>query len=232
MSMTKPTIDFFNKDAAQKYDERNSKLARISDCLHFLTTLVLRDLPSNARVLCVGVGTGAELFSLAHTFPSWSFVALDPSIEMLNVCRERIKLAGLENRCELVHGFVQDLPRTADFDAVLSMLVAHFIKSDDRLSFFQHMSKHLRRDGILINAEIGFDLNSAEFPEMLKGWEGVQTLMGATPESLASLPSTLRDILTVIPPSETEALLRQSGIANPVRFFQALMICGWFGKKN
>lgn len=230
--MTKPPVDFFTKEAAQKYDERNSKLSRISDALHFLTTLVLRNLPTDARVLCVGVGTGAELLSLAHAFPSWSFVAIDPSLDMLDVCRERIKHAGLEHRCELVHGFIQDLPRTNDFDAALSILVAHFIKREDRLSFFQNMTKHLRTGGFLVNAEIGFDLDSPEFPPMLKGWEGVQTMMGATPESLAALPATLKDILTVIPPSETEALLRQSGISLPVRFFQALMICGWFGQKT
>ncbi|MGE0763738.1 MAG: hypothetical protein AB7N80_10715 [Bdellovibrionales bacterium] len=67
---------------------------------------------------------------------------------------------------------------------------------------------------------------------MLKGWEQVQTLMGGTMESLAMLPKQLQEALTVLPPSETEALLRQSGIHLPIRFFQALMICGWYGKKD
>ncbi|WP_413288389.1 class I SAM-dependent methyltransferase [Bdellovibrio sp. HCB337] len=230
--MSKPTPDFFNKEAAQKYDERNSKLSRISDCLHFLMGLALKDLPARSRVLCVGVGTGAEILSLAQAYPEWTFVALEPSLDMLNVCRERMKNAGLEDRCEFVHGYVQDLPRTQPFDAALSVLVAHFIKRDERLSFFQHMSSHLRTGGYLVNSEISFDLNSAEFPMMLKGWEQVQTMMGATPESLALLPTVLRETLTVLPPSETEALLRQSGISLPLRFFQAMMICGWYGKKE
>lgn len=224
--------DFFNKEAAKSYDERNSKLSRISDCLHFLTGLVLKNLPPRARILCIGVGTGAEILSLAQTFPDWQFVGVDPSTDMLNVCRERIDKAGLGKRCEFVHGYIQDLPQKDSFDAAVSLLVAHFIKQEDRASFFANMSKHLRSGGYIVNAEISFDLNSAEFPLMLKGWEQVQSMMGATPESLLKLPTILRETLTILPPTETENLLRQSGILLPVRFFQAMMICAWWGKKN
>jgi tRNA (cmo5U34)-methyltransferase len=67
---------------------------------------------------------------------------------------------------------------------------------------------------------------------MLENWEGVQSLMGATPDSLTKLPSMLRDMLSVQPPEEIENMLRQSGILVPVRFFQAFMICGWHGNKK
>ena len=56
---------FFNREIAEAYDRRNSALAPISDALHFLMRLVLADLPIDARVLCVGMGTGAEILSLA-----------------------------------------------------------------------------------------------------------------------------------------------------------------------
>lgn len=229
--MSKPENNFFNKDAAKNYDEKNKKLSEISDCLHFLTGLILREVPSQARVLCVGVGTGAEILSLAKDNPGWSFLGLDPSQDMLTVCQERVKNAGFDKRCEFIHGYIQDLPGSNDFDVALSFLVAHFVKREERLSFFQNMSRHLKAGGYLVNAEISFDLDSPEFPSMLRGWEQVQKKMGATPESLAMLPKLLRDPLTVLPPSETERLLKESGIQMPIRFFQALMIQGWYGKK-
>lgn len=229
--MSKPA-DFFTKEMAQGYDERNRKLAPISECLHFLTTLVLKDLPQNSRVLCVGAGTGAEILSLSQAFPEWTFVALDPSLSMLEVCRERLEKAGVGERCQLVHGYIHDLPGESDFDAVLSFLVGHFVKTEEKLSFFQSMTDHLKNGGYLVNAEISFDLNSAEFPSMLKNWEAVQTRMGATPESLAALPQQLKEVLAILPPVEIEGLIRQSGIRRPVRFFQALMVCGWYGKKD
>lgn len=229
--MTKPPPDFFNKEAALKYDERNSKLSDISDGMHFLIRLVLRDLPPHSKVLCVGVGTGAEIFSLAQAFPQWTFVGVEPSLEMLEVCRERVKQAGITNRCEFFHGFIQDLKGHSDFDAALSVLVGHFVKREEKLDFFKNISARLRTGGYFVNTEISFDLDSAQFPLMLKAWEGVQGLMGATPESLATLPVQLREMLSIFPPTENEKLLQQSGFALPVRFFQALMICGWFAKK-
>ncbi|HEY0963656.1 MAG TPA: class I SAM-dependent methyltransferase [Pseudomonadales bacterium] len=223
--------DFFPKEAAERYDERNSRLNRISDCLHFLTGLALQALPSDARVLCAGVGTGAELLYLARLFPRWTFVALDPSLPMLDVCRGRCTEAGIHERCEFVHGHVNDLPQGAQFDAALSILVAHFIPRAERPAFLQAMTQRLKPRGYLVTAEISCDLESAAFPPMLDTWKSVQTLMGATAESLAALPRQLREVLTVLPPEETEDLMRASGIDTPVRFFQAFMICGWYGQK-
>jgi tRNA (cmo5U34)-methyltransferase len=231
--MTKPSSnDFFTKDMAQAYDQRNSKLSPISECMHFLSSLVLKELPGASRILCVGVGTGAEIFSLSKAFPKWSFVGVDPSASMLEVCRERLAQAGISDRCQLVHGYVSDVESGENFDAVLSILVGHFVSREDRIPFFQNMISRLKKGGYLINTEISFDLDSKEFPLMLKNWEQVQSLMGATPESLAALPKQLREMLTVLPSSEVENLYRQNGIQNPVRFFQALMISGWYGKKS
>jgi tRNA (cmo5U34)-methyltransferase len=223
---------FSSKDVAEAYDAKNRKLAPIADAMHFLIRLVLQRLPARSRILCVGVGTGAEVFSLAEAFPEWTFLGLDPSAEMLEVCGERLKKAGMHERCELVQGYVQDLPAGETFDAAVSVLVGHFVKRDERLGFYRNMTSRLRSGGYLLDTEISFDLDSPEFPSMLKDWEQVQTLMGATATSLASLPTVLREMLAVLPPAEIESLLRQSGIAVPVRFFQAFMISGWYGQKH
>ncbi len=229
---TNPTVINHFTEAAKVYDEKNRPLAPIVDNIHFLICLILKSLPVRARILCVGVGTGAEILSLSKEFPEWTFVGVDPSIGMLDVCRERLKTAGVLNRCELIHGYIHDVPPIADFDAALSILVAHFVKREEKLGFYQAMCSRLRTDGFLINTEISFDLNSREFPLMLKNWEAVQLLMGATPESLANLSHVLREMLSVISPLETEKLLKQCGINLPVRFFQAFMISGWYGIKN
>lgn len=231
MKTNPPVIDHFT-EAAKVYDEKNRQLAPIADNMHFLIRLILRNAPTQARVLCVGAGTGAEILSLSKAFPEWTFVGVDPSIGMLEVCRERLETAGVLNRCELIKGYVHDVPPGEKFDAALSILVAHFIKLEDRLSFYQALCSRLRTGGFLINTEISYDLNSQEFPSMLKNWEAVQSMMGATPESLANLAVVLREMLSVISPIETEKLLRQSGINLPVHFFQAFIINGWYGIKK
>ncbi len=229
---TNPTVVDHFTDAARAYDEKNKQLAPIAENMHFLIRLILKNAPTRARVLCVGVGTGAEILSLSKTFPEWSFVGIDPSVGMLDVCRERLKSAGVLDRCELIQGYVHDVPTGENFDVALSVLVAHFVKKEDRLNFYQAMSNRLRSKGYLINTEISYDLDSPEFPSMIKNWEAVQLLMGATPESLANLSQVLREMLSVISPIETEELLKQSCIPLPIRFFQSFMINGWYGIKK
>ena len=44
--------------------------------MHFLIRLLLEGLSPKARVLCVGVGIGAEVLSLAAAHPEWRFLGI------------------------------------------------------------------------------------------------------------------------------------------------------------
>ncbi|SMO72285.1 class I SAM-dependent methyltransferase [Paracoccus laeviglucosivorans] len=222
----------FNRDMAESYDQKNSGLAPISDNLHFLVQMVLAGLPARARILCVGVGTGAEILSLARAFPEWRFTGVDPSAEMLEVCRGRLDRAGLLERCELIHGFAHDAPKGANFDAALAMLVAHFIGHEHRPGFYRDIHDRLKPGGSFVSAEICVDLDAPEFPAMLQNWEQVQSRMGATPEALQKLPDTLRHVLGVLSPAQTDDLLKAAGFALPVPFFQAFLIRGVFATRS
>jgi tRNA (cmo5U34)-methyltransferase len=91
-----------------------------------------------ARVLCVGIGTGAEILSLSKEFPEWTFVGIEPSIGMLDVCRERIsKTKLILDRCEFIQGYVHDAPVGENFDIALSILVGHFVKHQDKLNYYK-----------------------------------------------------------------------------------------------
>ena len=225
-----PAADFFNREMAAGYDRRNAGLSPISDCLHFLMRLVLADLPDDARILCVGVGTGAEILSLAAARPGWSFVGVDPSGDMLAVAAARLEGAGVADRCRLVMGHVEDVAE-AGFDAAVSLLVAHFVKRPDRPAFYRAIHDRLRPGGRFVSAEISGDLDAASFPAILADWGEVQKLMGATPASLAALPTMLRDTLGIVSPADTAALWRSAGFSDPVAFFQAFMIHGWHATK-
>lgn len=156
----------------------------------------------------------------------------DPSMEMLDICHQNLKNAGISNPCELIHGYIQDVSNTKQFDAVLSILVGHFIPRDDRIAFYTDMQQRLKTGGYFINTEISSDLNSAEFPDMLRAWKTLQMQMGGTDDSIKNIPHLLKNILSVTSPEETENFIRSSGIEQPVRFFQAFMIVGWFGIKG
>lgn len=223
--------EFFNVHASKSYDEKNRALSPITDNMHFLIRLILKDLPQKSRILCVGVGTGAEIFSLAKEYPEYMFVGVDPSGAMLEVCKERLVQEGVANKCVLIQGYVADVPTDKPFDAILSVLVGHFIKKEERLPFCQNIHQRLKDGGIFINTELSVDLRSSEFFSMLGEWAKVQSLMGATRESVASLPKVFKEVLTVLPPAEVESIIRTSGFLLPVQFFQSFMIRGWYAVK-
>jgi len=230
--MTSPSQQIFSEEMAKNYDASNSHLAPISENLHFLIKLILKELPDNAQILCVGAGTGAEILALANEFPNWTFMALEPSSAMLDVCKERVAKAGFGDRCEFFNGFLEQLPGDAKYDSVISLLVAHFIAGADRKHFYKNMSHRLRSGGYFIDGEISYDLESEEFPSMLNNWRAMQLLRGASSQVLERISQQLKEMLSVLAPYKVEALLCECGIERPIQFFQSFMIVAWYWQKK
>jgi tRNA (cmo5U34)-methyltransferase len=117
----------FDQRMASAYDERNAVWAAESEALCSLMRVVFAGLPANARILCVGAGTGSEILALVPAFPDWHFTAVEPSAPMLGVCRSRLEASGLSARCSIHEGFIDTLPAGEPFDAATCLLVSQFI---------------------------------------------------------------------------------------------------------
>ncbi len=89
----------FDQQAA-RYDERWARTAPIRGALHFLLEAVFAPLPAEARVLCIGAGTGEEMLHLAQCRPGWTFTAVEPSGAMLHVLCDKATRVGIEQRCQ------------------------------------------------------------------------------------------------------------------------------------
>ena len=87
----------FQQQAAS-YDTQWAKTAPLRHCLHLLLDSLFAELPTDARILCVSVGTGTELAHLAAQNPGWRFTAVEPSAAMLDVCRQRAEQDGFAAR--------------------------------------------------------------------------------------------------------------------------------------
>lgn len=224
---------FFDKKAAYSYDERNAKLKSINDNLYLLTRLVLAGLPDHATILCVGVGTGREIISLAGIYPNWRFVGVDPSESMLEVCQKNLEKEGVASRCRLIHGYLSDIVRNDGFDAVLCFLVAHFIQNAAaRQDLYADMHHMLKNGGYLVNAEISGDVSSPEFNDIIEKWKAMHALAGTTDENLARMVQAMEENLAVLPAHKVDNLLRQAGFPLPVIFFQSLLIQAWYAQKT
>lgn len=221
----------FDQQHAATYDEGWAPLAPLRDSLHLQMALVLHDLPSDARVLCVGVGTGAELLALAARFPGWRFVAIDPSAPMLDVCRRKAAAAGIADRCEFHAALLHDLPKVTGFHAVTSILVSQFITDwSQRVAFFRDIAQRLFPGGWMVTADLGL-LPEEQHASLIRVWQQMMRFVGATEDQLNAMLEAYKRDVAIISPADMMALLREAGFANPVVFSQSLLIHAWYAQR-
>ncbi len=216
----------FNRENAVSYDNQRAKLASIKDTLHLFMRMILADLPVDARVLCVGVGTGSELIYLAQEFPQWHFTAVEPSLPMLNICRQKAEESGIASRCVFHEGYLDSLPDSDHFDAATSILVSHFIVNlEERSNFFSGIATRLRPGALFINADLAADMTSPEYQRLLDVWIKLHNYAGM-PVNADSFGRSV----ALLPKEKVESIITSSGFDTQVLFFQNLLIHAWFSK--
>lgn len=222
--------EIFNKEHAVSYDKQRAKLAPMREALHLLIRMVLSKLPANARILCIGVGTGAELIYLAKAFPQWQFTAVDPAAAMLNICRQQAEEGGFASRCTFHEGYLDSLPDTSPFDAATSLLVSQFIiEPEQRRKFFSQIASRLRPGGYLLNADLAADMSASSYASLFDIWQRTLTYSGMSVEQVEKFVAF--DNIAVLPSQEVESIIASSGFDAPVLFLQTILIHAWYAKR-
>lgn len=220
----------FDQQAAG-YDKQWARLSPIRDALHFLLESVFATLPSDARLLCVGVGTGAELAHLAKHFAGWRFTAVEPSVAMLALCRQRAEMEGFASRCVFHEGYVDSLPGSERHDGATSFLVSQFIlERTARIQFFRAIAARLRPGGLLASSDLSADVASSEFESLVRAWMSMMAAAGVPPEGVARMREAWKKDVAILPPVEVASIIQAGGFEPPVQFHQAGLIHGWFAK--
>lgn len=218
----------FDRQAAS-YDQQWARLAPLRAGLDYLVGQVLADLPADARILCVGAGTGSEIIELAQRFPRYRFCAVEPSGPMLAVCRRRVEAHGLAGRCDLHQGYVESLPPSAPFDAATSLLVSQFIMDEsERSRFFRAISNRLRPGGYLVNADLAADLQSPGYESLLRLWLRMMNAAEVPPEMIERMRAAYGRDVAVLPPERIAAIVAAGGFSAPIGLFQGALIHAWY----
>lgn len=228
MTQTNNQREYFGRQGAQVYDQQRQKLAPMKDTLHYFMSEILSALPADGRLLCVGAGTGAEMIALAQMLPDWTFVAVEPAAAMAQTCQQKVTDAGLADRCTIHVGYLESLPPSDHFDAATSILVSHFLTDlKERQAYFAEIAARLRPGGILITADLSGDMASPAFTSLADVWYRIMESAG-----LPANRDALGKQVAVIPSDDIKALLSRAGFDQPVLFFQALLIHGWFASRS
>lgn len=221
----------FDQQAAH-YDAQWVKTAPVREGLLFLLQSVFADLPEDANVLCVGVGTGEEMLYLARRFPRWRFTALDPSDAMIAVCRSKVEREGIASRCQFHSGYLETLPNREPYDAATCFLVSQFILDPEaRADFFRGIAARLKPDALLASSDLASDVTSPEYERLLPVWFKLMAGAGLTPEALRRMREAYARDVAVLTPERVASLITAGGFDMPVRFYQAGLIHAWFARR-
>jgi tRNA (cmo5U34)-methyltransferase len=221
-------IDF---DAvAQKYDAMFARIKPMKDCLHLGLVGQFSKLPPKANILCVGVGTGDDILALSPHFPDWTFTAVEPSHNMMEVCRKR--LAHLGTKCTFHEGYLDTLPTNEGefFDAATSILVAQFVKEqDERVNFFRQIESRLKPGGYLVSCDLSADAEpSADREFQFKFWCSVIGLCENI--NMENYRVSIGE-LAILPRVDIEDLIAACGFNRPNLFYQFGLMHGWCSVK-
>ncbi len=219
---------------ASSYDKGNAVFAPLRDALNFLIHTILAELPSNAHILCVGVGTGSEVIDLAQAFPKWRFTLVEPAAPMLDICRQRVEDLDITSRCTFHEGYLDSLTRADTFDAATCLFVSQFLlQPDERRDFFHQIAVRLRSQGYLINADLAYDRSAATYPELLDIWLRIMASAGMPIDMVRARISAAYDRdVAVLPPSEVASIIAAGRFDSPVLFFQSLLMHAWYARRN
>lgn len=123
-------------------------------------------LESGARVLEVGCGTGRFLMQLAKAWPNALATGVDIDPTGIEIARNKIGMAGLESRVEVVASDVADLPQ-ASFDAIVMIEVLHEIAPQIRQHVINGCAKVLKPGGwlLIVDETYPASLEEARRPE-------------------------------------------------------------------
>ena len=198
------------------------------EALHLVVKTCLAALPPEARVLCVGAGTGLEVAYLGRIHPGWRFTIVEPSGPMLEVCRWRLEEEELSARCDVFHGYLDTLPAEPIHDAATSLLVSHFILDhQERAQFYKAIAERLRPGGLLVNADLAANPSAPDFSAVMNAW-----LSMLDPEKAEFYQAAFGRDFATMTPEQVEIALASSGFSPPAQVFQTLLIRGWVAQRK
>ena len=116
---------------------------------------LMRHLPASGKILEIGAATGRYTLELARL--GYDITAVDLTATLLDLCRERVYAAGLQDRVRYVVADARDLGeiQAQDYDAVLLMgpLYHLVVEADRQLALRQALDK-LNPGGVIFSAFI------------------------------------------------------------------------------
>jgi len=216
---------FQDAAAVAGYAERTRRLVPGYDGLPTMAAVLLAERAgTDAQVLVVGAGGGAELAAFARLQPAWRLVGVDPSGPMLDLARQALGAAA--GRALLHEGTVDSAP-AGPFDGACCLLTLHFLPLDERRRTLQEIRRRLRPGARFVMAHISAPSAPEDRALWLSRYAGFAVASGLEPSQAQAAVAAISERLPLLAPDQEEALLADAGFTSVQLFYAGLAFRGW-----
>lgn len=219
--------NFHSEVVVASYDDHIRKLIPGYELVHQQIEAILStELPETAHILIVGCGTGYELSYLLEQHPDWTFTAIDPSAAMLEQARKNLNSMDRQ-RVKFVQSTIQDLNQPDTFDAVLAILVAHFIPNSEKNGFFQTIHQCLKINSLVLT----YDLMQPEDQQNIKIMQKLAQQTGLSMVQSSKMIERLEQDFHLLSAQNFTALLTKVGFKQCKIYCQIMNYHGFLLRK-
>lgn len=219
--------DFNNQQVVDGYDQHIRKLIPGYEVVHLQILAILKaHLHTHANILIIGAGTGYELGYLLQQFPQCRFTVTELSTAMLKKAKNYVAPWNLDERVHFILGQHTELINQPKFDAVLSILVTHFVPFNQKQSFLHSAQQCLSATGIFLT----FDLMQFESVSQSNGLKQICELNGLSKQQTQAMLSRMQDDFFPLTEIQTRNSLQQAGFGHVERFCQILTYQGYIAR--
>ncbi len=196
-------------------------------------TFLRANLKEEASLLIIGGGGGNELKAFGPTNLGWSFTAVDPSKSMLEVAKTKAEQMEIDDRVELIHGTIVDVPEEAIFDGGTCILVLHFVTDvDQKLALLKKIRSHLKPGSPFVLVSKFGDTEDSEFKELVTLWKNYW--LDTTSMSEEKVENLMKGTFTDVSITEEKIreLLAKAGFHRVANFLRTNHFGGWICHAN
>jgi len=219
--------DFCNQQVVDGYDQHIRQLIPGYELVHQQILAILKvHLPKDAHVLIIGAGTGYELGYLLQNFPQCRFTVTELSQPMLEKAKDYVATWNKDDRVNFILGSHTEFEHIPQFDAVLSILVAHFVHFEQKLEFMHTARLSMKPNGIFLT----FDLTQFNFEQEAETLKQMCLMNGLLDKQVEAMLTRLKDDFYTLSTKETFALLSDAGFSQVHSFAQVLCYQGFIAQ--
>jgi len=167
--------------------------------------------PATAEILDVATGTADVALAVARAFPEARLTGLDPSAGMLEVGRQKVTAAGLDDRVTLVQGDAQQMP--FDDDRFAAACISFGIRNvPDRARGLAEMARVVRPGGRVVILELGEPRGGIAAPFARLHVHAVVPMLGALLSGAEEYRYLRRSVAAFPPPEQFSAMMHDAGL--------------------